>query len=936
MKRKLLLILCFFQLILAQAAYFKNQPYDITQPDGTVIHCFVSGDEYFNWIHDANGYTIIQAQDGWYYYGKQENGLVVPTQYKVNSVNPEQAGLNPWEKISKDEYERRRDYWIVPKGAKNLSYVHEGRLNNLVIYIKFSDQTEFTNTRQYYDGLFNTNAKSLNSYYKDVSYNDLDLRSYHYPEAPLTTNLSYTDSHPRAYYSPYNAVTNPIGYKSNEATIREHTLLKNAIEWVNANSPVPDTLNIDGDGNNMVDNVCFIIRGGNDGWSSLLWAHRWSLFSYEVYITQNQKQTQVYDYTFQPETQVVLTTLCHEMFHALGAPDLYHYSDNGISPADTWDLMEYGAGHMSAHLKFKYAGRKWVTSIPEITTSGTYTLNPLANPTNNCYMIKSPNSSSEYFVVEYRKKEGLFESSLPGSGLLVWRVNPNLNGNASGPPDEVYVYRPNGTLSANGQPNSAYFSAGSGRTELNDNTNPSAFLANGSPSNLYIYNVTDAGETISFSVVLSSVENPVDFMTTVIDESDIFVEWNLNSSSNDVLLAYNTSPKFGIPADGTSYSAGDELSGGGKVLFMGNNYEYLHSGLTQNTTYYYKLWSVTSDKKYSPGVTTNARTLCSIGSLPLGENFDLDLGCWKQQNSASVTSRWSYSDTQLAGGIKGEVKAVGMNKSNAYTRLVSQPINTTGISQLRLIFRHYVENNGAGAVLTVKTSNDSINWTSSSWEKQTSGTLTEQEQVSTILTQNLNAPKTYIAFEFSGNLLRCKNWSIDDIMLSSETDVVTIGATVNPGGTGTVYGAGMYPKNYAATLTAVSTPGYQFLNWTENGNVVSSDSVYTFTAAGNRNLEAVFTFFDAVKGNEEAAIRLFPNPTTGKVTIENTNPDKNIKAIQLKDLLGRVIWEKNYTAGKSAEKKIEVDFSAISNGNYIVTLLYGDGSRRSVKLILVK
>ena len=63
----------------------------------------------------------------------------------------------------------------------------------------------------------------------------------------------------------------------------------------------------------------------------------------------------MYDYTFQPETQVNVKTLCHEMFHALGAPDLYHYDDNGlnISPAGSWDLMESGGGHMGAPKRFE-------------------------------------------------------------------------------------------------------------------------------------------------------------------------------------------------------------------------------------------------------------------------------------------------------------------------------------------------------------------------------------------------------------------------------------------------------------------------------------------------------------------------------------------------------------------------------------------------------
>ena len=67
--------------------------------------------------------------------------------------------------------------------------------------------------------------------------------------------------------------------------------------------------------------------------------------------------------------------------------------------------MESGTGHMGAYMKWKYANAKWVTSIPEITVSGTYTLNPLTSSTNNCYKIASPYSDKEFFILEYRKKD---------------------------------------------------------------------------------------------------------------------------------------------------------------------------------------------------------------------------------------------------------------------------------------------------------------------------------------------------------------------------------------------------------------------------------------------------------------------------------------------------------------------------------------------------
>jgi hypothetical protein len=110
--------------------------------------------------------------------------------------------------------------------------------------------------------------------------------------------------------------------------------------------------------------------------------------------------------------------------------------------------------------------------------------------------------------VEFRKKTGTFESSIPGSGLLVYRIDTSVgDGNADGPPDEVYIYRPGGTTTVNGTVNSANFSTEVGRTRINSSTNPAPFLQDGSAGNLYLCEIgSSAGSTISFRKGLPFVD----------------------------------------------------------------------------------------------------------------------------------------------------------------------------------------------------------------------------------------------------------------------------------------------------------------------------------------------------------------------------------------------------------------------------------------------
>ena len=65
------IILIFFSISIIFANRLINIPITLTQPNGLIIDCYVSGDEYYQRLHDKNDYTIIQNQDGYYYYAKQ-------------------------------------------------------------------------------------------------------------------------------------------------------------------------------------------------------------------------------------------------------------------------------------------------------------------------------------------------------------------------------------------------------------------------------------------------------------------------------------------------------------------------------------------------------------------------------------------------------------------------------------------------------------------------------------------------------------------------------------------------------------------------------------------------------------------------------------------------------------------------------------------------
>ena len=69
----------------------------------------------------------------------------------------------------------------------------------------------------------------------------------------------------------------------------------------------------------------------------------------------------------------------------------------------------------------------------------------------------------------------------------------------------------------------------------------------------------------------------------------------------------------------------------------------------------------------------------------------------------------------------------------------------------------------------------------------------------------------------------------------------TINVSANPNNGGSVTGGGSYNYGQSCTVTATVASGYDFQNWTENGNQVSTNASYSFTVTGNRTLVANFT-----------------------------------------------------------------------------------------------
>ena len=83
-----------------------------------------------------------------------------------------------------------------------------------------------------------------------------------------------------------------------------------------------------------------------------------------------------------------------------------------------------------------------------------------------------------------------------------------------------------------------------------------------------------------------------------------------------------------------------------------------------------------------------------------------------------------------------------------------------------------------------------------------------------------------------------------------------ISISSNPSNGGTVSGGGAFHYGDNCTVTATTNYGFNFINWTENGNPISNQPTYTFTITSDRTLIANFT-------TQNYIITAMANPTEG-------------------------------------------------------------------------
>jgi len=184
-------------------------------------------------------------------------------------------------------------------------------------------------------------------------------------------------------------------------------------------------------------------------------------------------------------------------------------------------------------------------------------------------------------------------------------------------------------------------------------------------------------------------------------------------------------------------------------------------------------------------------------------------------------------------------------------------------------------------------------------------------------TENGNAVSTDASYSFTVTGDRT-------LVANFEAQTFDVKVSIDPMEAATATGEGNYAYGTEVTLTLLRNEDYRFVNWTEDGEVVSEEMTYVFTITRDRTLVANFEYTVGLV-EQQAEINVYPNPTKGEVTLDGAG----INHIRIVNIYGQTVY-----SAKAEGEQIRLDLTNFAKGIYMMHIDTENG--QVVKQIVVE
>ena len=430
---KKLLILLFASMVCLQtfAVPADPKPRTVTQSNGEEVTLIMKGDEYIRWAETLDGYSLlINSEFDFCYAQLNASGNLEPSSYIATEIENRPQDVVAWlQGIHKNLfYSDEQVYFYM-----QLREINEMELEKNRMGITGINKVPIL-LMQFPDRLFKRTAEEFDMLFNQINYYENGFRGS-FRDFFLESSYNKLDVQ-STIFGPFTLEQNATYYvpESKWAQYARHSIQKAIDEGVDFS---PFTVN-----GNQIEGI-YIIYAGYDqsaGCSTCIWAHAQLSFNWNNggYLFKRYAASSELEGNG-GNTLSTIGTFCHEYGHVLGARDYYdtNYATGGqYEGTGYWDLQASGSYNGSGRLpatpnpRSKVTTYGWATAI-ELNTPQRCTI-PVSRIYDNAYFRINTPVSNEYFLIENKKQEG-FDADIPGKNLLIYKCTENYEANGQYP-----------------------------------------------------------------------------------------------------------------------------------------------------------------------------------------------------------------------------------------------------------------------------------------------------------------------------------------------------------------------------------------------------------------------------------------------------------------------------------------------------------------------
>jgi M6 family metalloprotease-like protein/MYXO-CTERM domain-containing protein len=485
----------------AIARPYTGERMNLAQPDGTKVAVVLWGDEFFMRAESVDGYSLVVDPSGyWICYGALDaTGKLVSTGYRYNggtipanalrSVGGKKGLRSDPKNVARIIQQTKAQ--LSPPSLRtsaaarksSMEPVLQGAITGLVVVVDFPDRAADV-SKEEIEAAFNGDSYDPENVSGDSRGS---IRSW-------SETISYGKSSVQHQVLGYYQAAHPTKWYKRGGTwdySGADDLKAEVYAYIDANIDLRQLGVVNGELRSLA-----ILYAGDvvaNGWANSLWPHA-SGASYltdeGVYINRHFMSN------IGSSLPLNLGTARHELGHSFfNWPDTYDY--DGDSASGGGYAME---SDLPSGVLRMWAG--WMNVVDVSGSSGTYTLKGNGD---TVYRYTNPANESEYFVVDYLRKQG-WNSNAPDEGLIVWHVDEHGNHDWQQRTPELHyqlsVEQADGRYDLENNCGSRLgdlFRAGY-RTRFDSTTVPDSNWWDVTPSGFRIWGVGVIGDTITFNV----------------------------------------------------------------------------------------------------------------------------------------------------------------------------------------------------------------------------------------------------------------------------------------------------------------------------------------------------------------------------------------------------------------------------------------------------